>query len=71
MTNADPARSQRYRTINCDSVYSTKKFTFNQYILLIRDYRLTEILETLERVGITGDLAIFFIANLQYLEVGA
>ena len=70
MANADPARSRRYQKIDCDSVDYIKEFTFNQYILLIRDYRLTEILEAFERVGIKGDTAIFFIASLQSLEVG-
>jgi hypothetical protein len=70
MTNADPARSRRYWKINHHSVDSTKKFTFNQY-LLIQSHRLTEVLETLERVAITGDTAIFILANLQSLEVGA
>jgi hypothetical protein len=41
----------------------------HQYILLIRDYRLTEILEALERVGIEGDTAIFVLACCQ--EVAA
>ncbi|MHC5719529.1 MAG: hypothetical protein ACYTX0_47665 [Nostoc sp.] len=43
----------------------------NQLFLSIQLHRLTEVLETLESVGITGDLAIFFIASLQILEVGA
>ncbi|MHC5717116.1 MAG: hypothetical protein ACYTXE_42185 [Nostoc sp.] len=43
----------------------------NQLFLLIQSHRLTEVLEALESVGITGDLAILFIASLQILEVGA
>ncbi|QHG21064.1 hypothetical protein [Nostoc sp. ATCC 53789] len=37
----------------------------------ISDRRLTESVEILENVGFTGDLAIFIIASLQILEVGA
>ena len=35
----------------------------------ISDRRLTESVEILENVGFTNDLAIFFIASLQILEV--
>ncbi|BAY80507.1 hypothetical protein NIES25_69950 (plasmid) [Nostoc linckia NIES-25] len=37
----------------------------NQLFLLIRCHRLTEILELLESIGITGDAAIFMLAFFQ------
>lgn len=73
MANADPARSRRYQKnqkIDCDSAIVTRISSIHQYFL-IRHHRLTEVLEALETVGITGDLAIFILANIQTLEVGA
>ena len=41
----------------------------NQLFLLIQSHQLTELLEALESVGITGDTAIFVLACCQ--EVAA
>jgi hypothetical protein len=49
----------------------TQTLPKNQLLLSISGHQLTEVIETLESTGFTGDLAIFFIANLQNLEVGA
>lgn len=49
----------------------TQTLPINQLFLLICDNRLTEAIETLESIGITDDLAIFTLASLQSLEVGA
>ena len=43
----------------------------NQLFLLLQSHQLTEVLEAIEKVGYTGDTAIFFIASLQSLEVSA
>lgn len=71
MANADFVRVRRYSKPSCNSAIVPQENYIHQYFLLIRGHRLTEILESLERVGITGDLAIFMLANLQSLEVGA
>jgi len=71
MTNADFARVRRYSKPSCNSAIVPRNIPFHQYFLLIQSYQLTELLEALESVGITGDLAIFMLANLQSLEVGA
>lgn len=72
MTNADPARSQRYLENNQHSLDSNKKSTLNQYILLVQSHQLTEVADRLESAGITDDLTVsFVIANLQRPEVAA
>ncbi|MCC5605145.1 hypothetical protein [Nostoc favosum] len=42
-----------------------------QLLKQIRSHSLTDCLIILENSGYTGDLAIFILANLQSLEVGA
>jgi len=49
----------------------TQTLPKNQLFLSIRAHQLTEVIETLESLGFTDDLAIFFIAALQSLEVEA
>lgn len=68
MANADFARVRRYSKPSCNSAIVPRNIPFHQYI---QSHQLTELLEALESVGITGDLAIFMLANLQSLEVGA
>ena len=70
MTNADFARVRRYSKPSCNSAIVPQENSLHQYLLSIRGHRLTEVIESLERVDITGDLASFIIANLQ-LEVEA
>ena len=41
----------------------------HQYILLIQDKRLSEVLEAIENSGFTGDVALFLLACCQ--EVAA
>lgn len=43
----------------------TQTLPTNQLFLLISHLRLTEVIEALERIGITGDLAIFMLAYYQ------
>jgi hypothetical protein len=47
-----------------------QKYRSSELSNYISDRRLTESVKILENVGITNDLAIFFIASLQILEVG-
>lgn len=72
MTNAAPGKGQTALSIeiNLDSVIVTHNSSVNQLLLSIHDHQLTEVIETLESTGFTNDLAIFFIAALQSLEVG-
>lgn len=65
MTNADSARSRRYSKPSWDSAIVPKISSIHQYILLIKDNQLTEVLEALEKCGLTGDLAVFILTNLQ------
>lgn len=69
MTNADFVRVRRYSKPSCNSVIVPKISSIHQYFLLIKDNRLTEALEALEKRGLTGDIAVFILACLQ--EVAA
>jgi len=69
MTNAVPDEGQTALSKK-HSVDYTKKFTFTQYLLLVNDHQLTEVLQKLESSGIGDELLkIFVIANLQISEV--
>ncbi|WP_375449052.1 hypothetical protein [uncultured Nostoc sp.] len=69
MTNADFTRVRRYSKPSWDSAIVPKISSIHQYSLLISDYRLTELLEALEKRGFTGDVAVLILAYLQ--EVAA
>ncbi|MCC5661998.1 hypothetical protein LC608_34710 [Nostoc sp. XA010] len=65
MINADLARVRRYSNPSCNSAIVPKISSIHQYFLLVKDNRLTEVIEALEKRGFTGDLAIFILACLQ------
>ncbi|MBD2730751.1 hypothetical protein H6G96_31645 [Nostoc sp. FACHB-892] len=71
MTNADFVRVRRYSKPSCNSAIVPQENSLNQYLLSIHGHQLTEVIGSIESTGITGDLAIFMLANLQSLEVGA
>lgn len=67
MTNAAPGKGKTALSIkiNLDSVIVTQNISVNQLFLSIRGYRLTEIIETLESISITDNLAIFKLGCMQ------
>jgi len=67
-----PLSYERQRfVIELNSILSQtlQKYRSSELSNYISDRRLTESVEILENVGFTNDLAIFFIASLQILEV--
>jgi len=66
MTNADFARVRRYSKPSCNSAIVPKTSPLYQYLLLIKRRRLTQVIEALEKRGITDDVASFVLINLQY-----
>jgi hypothetical protein len=72
MTNADFVRVRRYSKSSCNSAILPQALQSNQlFLIYIRRRQLTNALEFLQERGYSGDLAIFMLANLQNLEVGA
>lgn len=67
MTNAAPGKGRTALSlkINLDSAIVTQNISVNQLLLLIRSHQLTEVIETLEKRGLTGDIAVFILACLQ------
>ncbi|MBE8968685.1 hypothetical protein IQ277_21425 [Nostocales cyanobacterium LEGE 12452] len=65
MTNADFVRVRRYSKPSCNSAIVPRNIPFHQYFLSIKRRRLTEVLEALEKRGITDDIAVFILACLQ------
>ena len=66
MTNADPARSQRYLKPSCNSGILPQALQPNQlFLIYIRRRQLTNALEFLQERGYSGDLAVFILACCQ------